>query len=99
MTQTAQTIIDLTGAFSRWVSHHIIVGGEITRQIVPVLIVFGAVHMTSDQQAVLFSSISGIVAAVTGQKVTSNVRVGERITAEVERRRRKRRSPAIVDNN
>jgi hypothetical protein len=85
MTPAAQTVVDLCSEFSMWVASHIIAGGEIVRQLVPVAIVFGFVHLTPEQQAVLFSSVSGIVAAVTGQGTVSKPRVGERITEGVDR--------------
>lgn len=85
MTPAAQTVVDLCSAFSTWVASHVIAGGEIVRQLVPVAIVFGFVHLTPEQQAVLFSSVSGIVAAVTGQGTVSKPRVGERITEGVDK--------------
>ena len=80
---TADDVIKVGSAFSRWIAGHVVAGGEIIRQLVPVAIVFGFVHMTQEQQAVLFSAVSGIVAAVTGQGTVSKPRVGERIEEKV----------------
>lgn len=82
---SADDVIKIGSTFSRWVATHIVAGGEIVRQLVPVAIVFGFVNMTPDQQAVLFSAVSGIVAAITGTGTVSKPRVGDRITEGVEK--------------
>lgn len=85
MTPAAQTVIDIFSTLSTWVATHVVAGGELVRQAIPVMIVFGWVHLTADQQAVLFSAVSGIVAAITGTGTVSKPRVGERISQGVDK--------------
>lgn len=85
MTQTAQTVIEIASSFSKWCQNHMTVGGELIRQFVPLGMAFGLFHFTPEQQSVLFSSVSGIIAAITVGNVVSKVRVGERITEGVQK--------------
>lgn len=86
MTQAAQTIIEVSSAFSKWIAAHIVVTGAVITAVLPMLVIMKIVHFTTEELAGMQLGVASIVAAITGQKVTSNVRVGERIDKEVERR-------------
>jgi hypothetical protein len=93
VTETTKTVLELCQAFAdgvravgEWINNHIVVAGAVASASLPVLVIFKVVHLTGEEQAGAQLGIASIVAAWTGQKTTSNVRVGERIDKEVERR-------------
>lgn len=86
MTQTAQTIIDLVQASTKWAQTHMNTIGEVVRQIVFLLMLFNLIALTPEQQIGFMQALSAIVAAITGANIVSKNRVGERIDQEVSRR-------------
>lgn len=85
MTESTKTVLELCAAFGNWVNNHIVVAGAVASAALPMLVIFGVVHLTPEEQAGAQLGIAGIVAAITGNKTTSNVRVGQRIDKEVQK--------------
>ena len=86
MTETAKTIIDVSGAFSRWVASHVVVAGAVVSAILPMLVILEWVHWDAERLAGMQMGVVGIVTAMTGAGTMSKQRAGVRIEEESERK-------------
>lgn len=80
---TADDVIKIGSAFSKWVAGHVVVAGAVVNAVLPMLVILKVAHFTTEELAGLQLGVVAVVAAITGAGTVSKPRVGERIEEKV----------------